>query len=220
MVSWRVAESLVTLRNEVNVKFPRRNKSSDGSIGDAAHASRSSDHNPWIADPPGPNVVSAIDITHDPKSGCDSYALAEFLRQKKDKRIKYVISNGKIFAGADGPNPWVWRKYSGSNKHDHHVHISVEDRKSLYDNTSPWGLFGSDEMPEHEEEHPDPAPDTIRRGDIGDDVRRLQTILGIAVDGDFGPKTEAAVRRYQSMQGLHADGVVGPATWRALGEIK
>lgn len=220
MVSWRVADSLVTLRNEVNVKFPRRSKSSDGSIGDAAHASRSSDHNPWISDPPGPNVVSAIDITHDPKSGCDSYALAEFLRQHKDKRIKYVISNGRIFAGADGPSPWVWRRYTGSNKHDHHVHISVEDSKRLYDSKEPWGLFGADDMPAHDQPQPDPAPTTVRRGDIGDDVKTLQKILGITVDGDFGPRTEAAVKRFQGMQGLHADGVVGPATWRALGEIK
>lgn len=219
MVAWRLAQSLVVLRGEVNAKWPNRNKSSDGSIGDAAHASRSSDHNPWITDKNGPNVVSAIDITHDPKGGCDSYALAEFLRQHKDRRIKYVISNGKIFAGADGPQPWVWRKYNGSNRHDHHVHISVEDNKALYDSQAPWGVV-TNPLPEHNEEHPKPAPATIRRNSTGDLVKILQQDLGIAVDGSFGPLTEQAVIRFQNMHGLHADGVVGPATWKALGEIK
>jgi hypothetical protein len=218
MVAWRLAESLVKLRSEVNMRWPNRSKSSDGSIGDAAHSSRSSDHNPWIADPPGPHVVSAIDITHDPKSGCDSYALAEMFRLSRDKRIKYVISNGKIFSGADGPSAWVWRKYNGSNKHDHHVHISVEDSKSKYDSKTPWGI-NEVPLPVHDEPHPEPPPPTLRRNSDGADVRRLQTILGIAVDGSFGPKTEAAVLRFQNMHGLHADGVVGPATWRALGEI-
>src|SRR5215472_9581086 len=61
---WRVAKSLARLRTQINDAFPQRSKSSDGTIGDAAHASRSSDHNPWIVDD-GIGVVSAFDVTHD-----------------------------------------------------------------------------------------------------------------------------------------------------------
>jgi|HubBroStandDraft_6_1064221.scaffolds.fasta_scaffold14106_1 peptidoglycan hydrolase-like protein with peptidoglycan-binding domain len=48
-------------------------------------------------------------------------------------------------------------------------------------------------------------------------VRRLQAALGVAVDGEFGPRTEAALRSLQARDGLAVDGVAGPATWHALG---
>lgn len=57
---------------------------------------------------------------------------------------------------------------------------------------------------------------TLRRGDRGEDVRALQTALGIKPDGDFGPMTDSAVRMFQADQGLTADGVAGPKTMAAL----
>ncbi len=48
-------------------------------------------------------------------------------------------------------------------------------------------------------------------------VRRLQAALHVAVDGEFGPHTEAALRSLQAHAGLTVDGVAGPATWHALG---
>jgi peptidoglycan hydrolase-like protein with peptidoglycan-binding domain len=50
-----------------------------------------------------------------------------------------------------------------------------------------------------------------------DSVKRLQGALHLAVDGEFGPETEAAVRRLQARHGLTVDGVVGPATWNIVG---
>lgn len=63
--------------------------------------------------------------------------------------------------------------------------------------------------------HPHAA--MLQRGDKGDDVKLLQTKLGITVDGDFGPATETAVRAFQTARALTADGLVGPKTWTALG---
>lgn len=57
---------------------------------------------------------------------------------------------------------------------------------------------------------------TIRYNDRNEHVKLLQTELGIAVDGIFGPATEEAVRIFQKTHGLKADGVVGFNTWNAL----
>ncbi|MGH3734970.1 MAG: penicillin-insensitive murein endopeptidase [Micromonosporaceae bacterium] len=62
---------------------------------------------------------------------------------------------------------------------------------------------------------------TQSKGNKGADVTAIQYLLvhaghSIAVDGDFGSGTEAAVRSFQGAKGLGADGVVGPNTWGAL----
>jgi len=57
----------------------------------------------------------------------------------------------------------------------------------------------------------------LKLGSQGKEVKELQEFLGISVDGDFGPKTEAAVKKWQSANGLKADGIVGPKTWDAMG---
>jgi len=63
-------------------------------------------------------------------------------------------------------------------------------------------------------------PTTIKLGDSGDDVKRIQRVFARMkvlapddVDGNFGPKTEQAVKDFQQSNGLVVDGVVGPITW-------
>ena len=62
---------------------------------------------------------------------------------------------------------------------------------------------------------------TLSEGATGTAVRTLQSDLnvlgyGLAVDGDFGPDTLAAVKAFQRAQSLTVDGVVGPLTWADL----
>jgi len=63
----------------------------------------------------------------------------------------------------------------------------------------------------------------LKEGDSGPKVKALQARLkklGFspgALDGDFGPGTEAAVMAFQNSEGLLADGLVGPSTQKALG---
>lgn len=132
----RRAKSLEKLLDQVNKLWPNRSKVNDGWIGDSAHAARKSDHNP---NPRG--VVQAQDITHDPKVGFDSYKFADALIKSRDKRIKYVISNGRLAWGNEGAKPWVWKTYTGQNPHDKHVHVSVTDSPTLYDVGLPWSAI-------------------------------------------------------------------------------
>jgi peptidoglycan hydrolase-like protein with peptidoglycan-binding domain len=60
-----------------------------------------------------------------------------------------------------------------------------------------------------------PRPE-LMKGDSGSSVELLQSLLGIKVDGQFGPNTETAVREFQVDHGLRGDGIVGPLTWKAL----
>jgi len=138
---WRLAKAITALREEVNRQAPNRNKASDGTIGDAAHRSRDSDHNPWIEDG-STGVVSAIDITHDAGGGCSAETLAQSLQSGRDGRVKYVIWNRRIMSSYahNGTAPWVWRSYSGANPHTKHVHISLNPAKGDYDSTAPWRI--------------------------------------------------------------------------------
>src|SRR5665213_3243622 len=69
---------------------------------------------------------------------------------------------------------------------------------------------------------PNSGQPTISQGATGDVVKRLQRALrrtpdlGLALDGIFGPATEAVVKEFQQGSGLTVDGTVGPNTWNAL----
>ena len=67
----------------------------------------------------------------------------------------------------------------------------------------------------------DTTPPELRLGDEGRWVVQMQQDLTrhgfpVAVDGEFGPVTDAAVKAFQTANDLTADGVVGPLTWAAL----
>jgi lysozyme family protein len=64
------------------------------------------------------------------------------------------------------------------------------------------------------------TPVVLRVGDRGPAVKRLQTALGCAPDGAFGPGTAAAVEKFQKNNGLAADGVVGAKTWELLERVR
>ena len=63
---------------------------------------------------------------------------------------------------------------------------------------------------------------TQREGDKGDYVKYLQVWLNgyynsqLAVDGNFGDKTEDLVKQFQQQRSLTVDGIVGSQTWSQL----
>lgn len=146
---WQLAPCLIAAEAEANRLAPRRSKASDGSIGDAAHAERTSDHNP---DEEGRlDWVDALDLTHDPKGGFDAHAHARNIAARRDPRISYIISNWRIWDHERG-----WRRYNGTNGHTHHIHLSIDDGHRT--DTSPW--FGAKiVLPTVPIVHQDPTPD-------------------------------------------------------------
>lgn len=57
---------------------------------------------------------------------------------------------------------------------------------------------------------------TLQKGSTGLQVGEVQKALGIEVDDDFGPETEAAVIAFQKSHNLVADGIVGSQTISVL----
>src|SRR5690625_122985 len=124
-MSYYLAASLVKLRNEVNKLWPRRSKVSDGWIGDTAHSTRKSDHNP---DYGSGGVVRAIDIT---KNGIDVNRLLK--HTTNDSRVSYVIYNRRIYQHSTG-----WKPYYGSNPHTQHVHVSIAHTRTAERDLKTW----------------------------------------------------------------------------------
>lgn len=50
----------------------------------------------------------------------------------------------------------------------------------------------------------------------GEDIKQVQRVLKVTVDGYYGPETERAVRNFQKNSQLLVDGIVGPKTWEKL----
>ena len=112
------------LREQFDDTFPDRDRRSDGWVADARHvAAGTSDHIPDSTT----GTVRALDVDRDVSGTAKPDLMPDIADQIRlcakagDKRIAYVIFNGRIASSRMG---WRWRKYSGSNPHNHHCHIS------------------------------------------------------------------------------------------------
>jgi putative chitinase len=56
----------------------------------------------------------------------------------------------------------------------------------------------------------------LKNGSKGENVKKIQSKLGVDTTGNFGPKTEAAVKAWQKQNGLKDDGIVGQGTWSKM----
>jgi hypothetical protein len=132
-VGWYLNNALTTYREEVNAAYPHRDQGSDGTVGDEAHQSGSSDHNPdsdgsvdaWDMDVEvnGKGAAWADDVEH-LKAVFQAHPAAQ-----------YWIHDREI---ANRDYGWDRRYYDGSNPHDKHVHWN--SRSSHEDSTQPWGV--------------------------------------------------------------------------------
>lgn len=216
----RGAYSLITLRDQINAKFPYRDKASDGGIGDPAHAARVSDHNP---DANG--VWHAYDFDHDPDSnGLDCYILKAQLIASHDSRIKYIIFMRRIWYASSRSEFY----YDGVNAHDHHMHLSVVSG-AVGDDPRRWVLPFLDTTvvtPGGSGSWTD-GP-YCQYGDRNDRVMKLQQHMTkmyrgyntYVPTGFYGDATKAGIAEFQDrvgITGVDADGtIVGPRTMNAL----
>lgn len=127
-MTWYLAPALVVGRSEINLRWPKRDKESDGTIGDAAHQATRSDHNP--------NSRRSVNAADFDKDGIDvAVVIAAF---EKHPSAHYWIYNREI---ADKDDGWKRRPYTGLNAHKGHLHLSIRQTSSAERDTRPWGIF-------------------------------------------------------------------------------
>lgn len=213
-MAWRLAKSLDHLADEIEAAYPG---TTVWDIGDAAHQSGWSDHNPNVCC----DVVCGIDVLGD--GGMSLSKFVAHLLANPHPNLRYVIYNRKIYQRKNG---WEAQDYNGVNAHKTHVHVSVgngPDGRSTsgYDNTATWKIA---DMGAPVPSGGVPAP-TLREGDatpaVGQLQRALNDALGLAlvVDDVYGPKTTTAVRELQRRTGIAIDGIYGRDAASALRDL-
>ena len=117
----KATPAAIAVLRQASALCPLRKKVSDGLLPSKAHVAQNpnSDHNSGYA----------VDLTHDKLGGIDCFVLFQKLRQ--DKRVKYLIFSGRIWSAEKGEH-----EYTGPNKHNHHLHISIKE--GCGNDTSPW----------------------------------------------------------------------------------
>lgn len=148
--------------------------------------------------------------------------IAEYLWANRERfGVRHIIWRQRVRSTVISPGLWRAMADRGNTTANHYDHVHV------------W--FLDDRWAEKPAAAPKPKPVTkpkptpaqskarvLRIGSLGEDVRRLQSALRrtfpayagrLAVDGEYGPKTAAAVKEFQRRAGgLDVDGEVGKYT--------
>jgi peptidoglycan hydrolase-like protein with peptidoglycan-binding domain len=225
LIPWHVAPSLAALRSEINARWPGRDRSSDGAIGDARHQARTNSHNP-VGASGGPafgtrGAVHAIDVT---ARGIDVDLVLRSVIG--DPRVWYVIHDGSIWSRTYG---WA-RQVQRGDPHRTHIHINLrEDSRAAAIaaemDTSRWLGSSSSAGRAATVGRSTPlglAPVLSKAQTVT--LQRALIAAGYRIPsgptGWYGPETTRAVRAFQRAQGWRgsaADGIAGPVTLRRLG---
>lgn len=128
--------------------WPNRNHAQDGTIGDSAHQSSPSGHNPDDTAGSKPEREDADNIPEVRAADVDSRGVnmqavvdAIVSNPNERKRFIYIIFNGNIWSASNG---WRKAKYNGSDQHTTHAHFSGDPN---YDEDArPFTFAKGDEM--------------------------------------------------------------------------
>jgi hypothetical protein len=205
-VSAYLAPSLVNLRAEINKVFAHRDKTSDGWIGDPAHAARISDHNPDPDSTP-PDCVDAIDVDVDDGDPTKDLRVMLIRRAIAHPSTHYVISNGVIYSRERNFEPHA---YNGTNGHYQHVHISILKTNAARNSTRPWGIQSRVPYP------------VLKYGSMGARVQAYTDALRkhgyrTSDTNRYQSPTVAATKKLQARLGRRQDGVAYYAEQHTMG---
>jgi hypothetical protein len=227
--SWRPAPAIARLFAEADTANPRRDKRSDGVVGDLRHQARKSGHNP-----DGRGVVVAGDVDVD---GLDMAGAVERARQAVLAGRLPQLAGGFIIYAAriTSPDFTRWLSYEGDNPHVTHGHFETAHDPERADDSRPWNIW-TPPGPAPAGPAPAAAGGDLRgraaalRGEEGAQGPRVAALQGwlrrfapayagqLAADGVWGPRTSAAVREFGRRAGVvSADGRnIGPQLARQL----
>jgi hypothetical protein len=205
-MTWTVVPNLNELKDQLNSRFPNRDKTTDGTIGDLPHQESTSSHNPDLTgnaewkDGDAKDEVRARDVDKDLN---DSHGVTmeqvvqriiEKARAGKLPWLRYVVYNGRIWHKRDN---YVTRIYTGSNQHTDHTHLNSDFTQEADEVTGTnWYLsdLGISNTP--------PPVDTTQ---------------SLKVDGVLGPKT---ISKWQTTVGTPVDGVISTPYSQLVAEVQ
>jgi peptidoglycan hydrolase-like protein with peptidoglycan-binding domain len=207
------APSLKNLWAELSAAFPGRVEYL-GICGDSSHAARKSAHNEGNA------LDVGVGSDHDLGWGIINHFLA-------DGRAYNAIHQGKGRRAN-----WRGGSWFSASGHENHIHLEIHNggrggggwgfSAATAPAPSPSSASTTSSSDYGNDWHDTGRGRIMKRGHKGAAVRHLQNLLNAfgfdagTADGDFGPRTEAAVKRHQAASGLAQDGLVGPASYNDL----
>lgn len=200
-MTWKVVPNLDEGRDQLNARFPNRDKASDGSIGDTSHAAGASSHNPDKTGSPeyrdgdSKDEIRARDFDKDLKD--PDYTMEDVVqlwvkhaRSGKMWWIRYIIYKERIWHKKDG---FKTRAYTGKNKHTEHAHVNSDFAQKADDATGTnWHLS---ELKKKDA----PVKPTPSKPDAPTKLPK------VAVDGKLGPDT---IKLWQRIMGTPVDGKI------------
>lgn len=158
-MTWTTAPAIKALQRTLDQARPgRRDRYPDGTIGDADHSARDSDHNPDVD-----RMVCAVDV-HDSDQLDDGDLYASIKMAGARNPVKYAINAGRIWSPDRGE-----RRYTGINAHADHCHISVTQAGKRQ--PADWWLPGITDRVKAQSPDPEPLEEFVMASK--DEVRAL-----------------------------------------------
>lgn len=202
-MTWHLAPSLRNLFAEVDYRYPNRDKTSDGTVGDTSHSARYSDHNP---DKDG--WVHAVDIDSSGQVGDQvTRLLLKRARSNDIPALNYLIFERMIYSWKYS---FLAHEYTGTNPHTTHVHVSIKRTDAARTWAHRWGVQRLVDLSDLKEGHRDDWKVVQRR-------LNFKLNLELLIDGIPGTDTENAVMKVQRLLGNNQTGYPGTDVLRWLG---